>query len=178
MRPSNAVEVIRGAVEGVMRDLKSFGVTTLIDGRFWLELIGCVVNVEVVNPPRSEEEARLFLTQFDPVLMKSFEAEAEDYRVHSAELRRLFRVEERTSRRVVSVLPPPKCPTAIQILRDREPTFRIVGFMRSERVMPLLPLDVLNYLWAVGSALPDAVVDGEVFRLTLVVGSLHLELPW
>jgi hypothetical protein len=176
-------EVAEEVLERVVRSeevLRSNGYPVRVDGREWLELCGVTVRLSIPTVLYSEEEARDVAFELDrlsvrtPNLVDLFERESFDFRVHAAVLRREIEdADETTSRRLVSTVGPPRCPTAIQVLRDRPGgALEVVGFMRSERLVPILPLDLLNHLWVAG----EAVGDGRATNLTLLIGSLHVEI--
>jgi hypothetical protein len=171
-------EQIERAVERAVEEVRQTGALVRVDGRNWREAAGAVLRLSTERLLDGEDAARGLVRKMDPALLEHWDAEAEDYRAHSRALRLRFPGEERTSRRMVSVLPPPKCPSAIQVLRGRKDALHVLGFMRSERAVPLLPLDVLNHLWVAWSVvgMSEAVTYRET-RLTLLIGSLHLEEP-
>lgn len=171
------LEDVRDAVRRAVTAVRMEGSRIHVDGREWLELLGCVLRLSTKLLLDGEAAARALVERMDPALLEHWDAEAEDYRAHSLALRQCFPEEERTSRRMVSVLPPPRCPSAIQVLRGRANALHVLGFMRSERAVPLLPLDVLNHLWVAWDVvgMSEAVTYRET-RLTLLVGSLHLEV--
>lgn len=171
-------EQVRRAVERAVLEVRETGALVRVDGRTWREVAGAVVRLTTERLLDGEAAARALVERMDPALLEHWDAEAEDYRAHSLALRLLYPGEERTSRRMVSVLPPPKCPTAIQVIRGRANALHVLGFMRSERAVPLLPLDVLNHLWVAWSVVGmSEVVTYRETRLTILIGSLHLEEP-
>ena len=183
MTPAEVAAAILERVVRAEEDLRTHGYPVRVDGREWFELIGATVSLSIPTVLGSEDEARDVAAELDALapglnLRDHFEREAFDFRVHSAVLRRAIVEEGSNSRRVVSAIGPPRCPTAIQVLRDRPGgALEVVGFMRSERLVPILPLDVLNYLWAAGEAVDEAgVACGTSTNLSLLFGSLHVEL--
>lgn len=178
MTPRTLAKAILERVRCAEIELRTNGRPVRVDGRDWVELVGERVELEVPTIVLSEEEARDVARELADLaprhgFVDRFEREAFDFRVHAAVLRRALEEEELHSRRVVSAVGPPRCPTAIQVLR-RGDVLEVVGFMRSERLVPLLPLDLLNYLWAAGEALNEAgVAGGSTTRVVLLIGSLH-----
>lgn len=193
MTPADlALELLRVSILAETR-LRISGAPVEVDGRMWYERTGEVLKLSVPTVVASELTARAVVAELDlrvggrlPPLAGRFDAEAADYRVHVEALRRAVAEGEVASRRFVSTVGPPRCPTAIQVLRrrasgrrDEGPPLKVVGFMRSERLVPLLPLDLLLFLWAAGAACgcgrevgpPEGRTD-----LTLLIGSLHVEL--
>jgi hypothetical protein len=152
-----------------------------IEGTDFFEVLGEKVELSIPTVLGSEEEARDVVAELAAVapameLLDRFEREAFDFRVHAAVLRREMEAGEETSRRVVSAVGPPRCPTAVQVLRGRPgDALAVIGFMRSELLVPNLPLDVLNHLWAAGEAVDEAgLACGTSTNLTLLIGSLHI----
>jgi hypothetical protein len=181
MTPAEIAETLLRLVSRVEMRVRGAAHRVTIEGREFFEVVGEKVDLSIPAILGSEEEARDVAAELDELapamkLFDRFEREAFDFRVHSAVLRRAFEEEETSSRRIASAVGPPRCPTAIQVLRGRPgDALHVVGFMRSELLVPNLPLDVLNYLWAAGEAMLEADVGWtEASTLALLIGSLHI----
>lgn len=181
-------EVIAESIYTVVREteaeVRETGTHVLIEGRRFVEKVGVRVEVEVPRLLESESDVLATIHEFDALagsdLAALYEREAPDFRRHRGQLREAAVQEEWTSRRIVSVLPAPACPTAVQVLRGRvagpwdTDAVSVVGFMRSQRVCPNLPIDLLSHLWVGSELLKGARVGGV--RVDLLVGSLHVDL--
>jgi hypothetical protein len=180
MTPEELAGAILRLVSRVEMRVRGAAHRVTIEGREFFEVLGEKVDLSIPTILGSEEEALDVAIELDERtgfdLQDIFEREAFDFRVHAAVLRRALEEGEETSRRVVSAVNPPRCPTAIQVLRGRPgDALAVVGFMRSELLVPNLPLDVLNHLWAAGEAIDEAgLACGTSTNLTLLIGSLHI----
>jgi len=158
-------------------ELRASGKSVCVDGRTYVE--NCGVEFRYIVPRVLDfEDLPSILRALDLLepgvgFAERFRTEASDYVRHAGNLRARIGREEPSSRRIVSVLPPPACPTAIQLLR--RPYLEVVAYMRSERLAPLLPLDLLGNLAAAGAAVSGLPDRFGGTRLSLLVGSLHLE---
>ena len=187
MRHGLIVDAVLLTVAEVERYVRSTGRVIAVDGRDWREVPGAVVEFAPARLLATEDEGREVVKEIDVALeangiepvYPSFDLEADDFREHSRVLRSLVKSQEFTSRRVVSTLPSPYCPTAVQILRGRSTDegeeVQVFGFMRSQCVMPTLVLDLVSFLWTAGCAIgADRVSGVRSVRVSIFVGSLHV----